>query len=73
MDFLKSIPAIGGLLKGKDGGATTSEFSALAGLYAAVITLHCEDWIKAVVLGAATVAYAWLRTHAKAVETVSEK
>ena len=67
--LLQSTPAIGGLLKGKDGGATTSEFTALSGLYAVVLTIECPGWIKVVTLGVATVAYAWLRTHSKAQES----
>lgn len=72
MDFIKGIlqnaPAIGGLFKGKDGGAATSEFTALAGLYAVVVTIECAGWIKVVTLGAATLGYAWLRTNAKKAE-----
>ena len=63
--FLQKVPAIGGLFKGKDGGATSSEFTGLAGLYAAVSVIDCPGWIKVVTLGAATVVYGYLRMKIK--------
>ena len=66
--LLQGLPVVGGLIKGKDSGAATSEFTALAGLYAFLLTLDCPGWVKAATAGVATVAYAWLRTNAKKAE-----
>ena len=65
LKFAQGLPAVGGLFKGKDGGAATSEFTALAGLYAFLLTLDCPGWVKAATAGVATVVYAYLRTKAK--------
>lgn len=70
-DLLKSIPAVGGLFKGKEAGATSSEFAALAGLYAAVLPMDMAPWIKAVVLGAGTAAYMAVRAYLKGKEANS--
>lgn len=72
MDFVKGLlqgtPAIGGLFKGKDGGAATSEFTGLTALYGAVALIDCPGWIKVVVLGVVTLGYIWLRTNVKVKE-----
>lgn len=66
MEFLKGLPGLAGLFK--DGGARTSEFTALTGLYAAVLPLDIDPRLKAGLLTAGTVAYMATRAYLKARE-----